>query len=93
MCKALPAEDSELDAYKEGLGGARAIPEQCFGDSYLRLTHAASGTRLEFTALDALRAWRAEERPPVQVGAAQEWKRSRQKDVEASGAITLEYDW
>ena len=89
----MPAEDSELDAYKEGLGGARAIPEQCFGDSYLRLTHATSGTCLEFTALAALRAWRAEERPPVQVGAAEEWMRSRQKDVEASGAITLEYDW
>jgi hypothetical protein len=29
----------------------------------------------------------------VQVGAAQEWKKSRQRDVEASGAITLEYDW
>lgn len=30
---------------------------------------------------------------PLQVGAAQDWLRSRQKDVETSGAVTLEYDW
>ena len=92
-CFWVPPEDSELDAYKEGLDSAKSIPEQCFGDSYLRLAHARSGLRLDFTALDALRAWRAEDRPPVQVGAAQDWMKSRQRDVEASGAITLEYDW
>lgn len=87
------AEDSELDAYKERLGSARSIPEQCFGGSHLCLAHGPSGVRLAFTALDALQAWRDDDRPPVQVGAAQDWLRSRQKDVESSGAVTLEYDW
>ena len=87
------AEDAELDTYKERIGSAKSIPEQCFGGSHLRLTHAPSGVCLAFTALDALQAWWADDRPPVQVGAAQDWLRSRQKDVETSGAVTLEYDW
>lgn len=87
------AEDAELDSYKAQLENAKNVPEQLFGDSFLRLSHAASGVCLEFTALDALQAWRKDDRPPVRVGAAEDWLKSRQKDVEASGAVSFEYDW
>jgi hypothetical protein len=59
------AEDAEIDALRERLGAA-AMPEQLFGDSYLRLTHA-SGPAIEFNAADALAAWVAEGLPPAQV--------------------------
>jgi hypothetical protein len=59
------AEDAEIDALRERLDAA-AMPEQLFGDSYLRLTHS-SGTTLEFNAADALAAWKDEALPPVQV--------------------------
>ena len=89
----LCAEDADLDAYKTTLDNAKNLPEQLFGDSFLRLSHAASGLCLEFKALDALHAWRKDDRPPVRVGTAQDWMKARQKDVEASGAVTFEYDW
>jgi len=75
------------------LDNAKNVPEQLFGESFLRLSHAASGVSLEFTALNALKAWRKDDRPPVRVGAAEDWLKSRQKDVEASGAVSFEYDW
>ncbi|EIE23570.1 TIP41-domain-containing protein [Coccomyxa subellipsoidea C-169] len=86
-------EDAELDAYKAELDNAKNVPEQLFGDSFLRLSHTDSGVCLEFTALDALHTWRKDDRPPVRVGAAEDWLKSRQKDVEASGAVSFEYDW
>lgn len=46
--------------------GTVAMPEQLFGDSYLRLTHE-SGAAIDFNAADALAAWKAEGLPPVQV--------------------------
>jgi hypothetical protein len=49
------AEDAEVDKLKAELRHALSVPEQLFGDSFLRLTHEPSGTVLEFTALDALR--------------------------------------
>ncbi|BDA47484.1 TIP41-like protein [Coccomyxa sp. Obi] len=91
--KAPISKDAELDAYKATLDNAKNLPEQLFGDSFLRLSHAASGVCLEFKALDALHAWRKDDRPPVRVGTAQDWMKARQKDVEASGAVTFEYDW
>lgn len=93
ICYGFCAEDAELDAYKAHLDGAKNVPEQLFGDSFLRLSHEASGVCLEFTALDALHTWRKDDRPPVRVGAAQDWLKARQKDVEASGAVSFEYDW
>ncbi len=44
-----------MDKLKAELQHALGVPEQLFGDSFLRLTHEPSGTVLEFTALDALR--------------------------------------
>ena len=55
-----------MDDIKAQLG-ARALPEQLFADSGLRLTHEASGVSLEFSALSSLRQWHAAALPPVQV--------------------------
>lgn len=54
-----------MEALKHQLGAAN-MPEQLFGDSYLRLTHT-SGAAIDFTAADALAAWHADDLPPVQV--------------------------
>ncbi len=39
------------------------------------------------------RQWRADALPPTRVGSAEGWLRSRRADVEASGAVALDYDW
>jgi TIP41-like family len=59
------AEDANIDALGERLGTA-AMPEQLYGDSYLRLTHS-SGATIDFNAADALAAWKEEGLAPVQV--------------------------
>ncbi|KAL4446807.1 hypothetical protein ABPG77_008051 [Micractinium sp. CCAP 211/92] len=84
--------DAELEALKAELG-TLAAPEQFYGENYLRLTHEASGTCISFTALDALKGWLFDKSEPVQVGAAEDWLRSRQQDVQAHAAQTLKYDW
>lgn len=89
----LHAEATQLDIYREQLDNAKNVPEQLHGDSYLRLTHVQSGLCLEFTALDALQAWRSEDRPPLRLGVAEQWLKSRQKDVQTSGAVRYDYDW
>ena len=58
--------DAKMDEMKAELG-ARALPEQLFLDSGLRLTHEASGASLELSALGSLRQWHAAALPPVQV--------------------------
>ena len=55
-----------MDAWKADLG-ARALPEQLFSGSGLRLVHEASGIALEFNAVSSLRQWHAAGLPPVQV--------------------------
>ena len=85
--------DAELETVKERLSGAKNLPEQLFGNSLLRLSHAESGLTLSFTALGALQAWQADDRPPVRVDVADAWMRSRERDVQASGAVSLDYDW
>ncbi|CAK0787812.1 hypothetical protein CVIRNUC_011034 [Coccomyxa viridis] len=92
-CKAPISSDAELDIVKERLSGAKNLPEQLFGNSFLRLSHVESGLMLSFTALGALQAWHADDRPPVRVDAADAWMRSRERDVQASGALSLDYDW
>ena len=85
--------DAELETVKERLSGAKNLPEQLFGTSLLRLSHVESGLTLSFTALGALQAWQADDRPPVRVDVADAWMRSRERDVQASGAVSLDYDW
>merc|ERR1712166_171654 len=50
------------------------LPEATFGQNLLQLYHPASGTRIQFTALEALRSWASLGQPPVQVPAAATWK-------------------
>ncbi len=44
-----------MEALRRELQHTLGVPEQLFGDSYLRLTHEPSGFVVEFNALDALR--------------------------------------
>lgn len=65
------------------------LPEMVFGESFLSLQHAQTGIRLHFNALDALRAWKQEALPPVEVPAAAKWKfRSKPSDQ-----VILDYDY
>lgn len=84
--------DADMESIKQKLK-APNLPEQLFGDSILRLSHEDTGVSLSFTAQDALQAWVAEDRQPVRVDAAEEWMKSRERDVQLSGAISLDYDW
>ena len=84
--------DADMDALKEKLK-APNLPEQLFGDSLLRLSHEETGVSLSFSAQDALQAWVAEDRQPVRVDVAEEWMKSRERDVRLSGAVSLDYDW
>ncbi|KAG8098248.1 hypothetical protein GUJ93_ZPchr0013g34671 [Zizania palustris] len=65
------------------------LPEMVFGESFLSLEHAQTGIRLHFNALDALKAWKQEALPPVEVPAAAKWKfRSKPSDQ-----VILDYDY
>ena len=54
--------------------GTVHLPEMVFGDNSLELVHEATGVKIHFNALDALRGWRQESLPPVEVPAAAKWK-------------------
>lgn len=54
--------------------GTIHLPEMVFGDNSLELLHEATGAKIHFNALDALRSWRQESLPPVQIPAAAKWK-------------------
>jgi type 2A phosphatase activator TIP41 len=48
-----------------------------FGESSLVLQHRPTGMKLHFNALDALKGWKEEALPPVEVPAAAQWKFKR----------------
>lgn len=50
------------------------LPEMVFGENTLILKHLNSGTKIHFNAFDALRGWKQEALPPVEVPAAAKWK-------------------
>jgi type 2A phosphatase activator TIP41 len=85
--------DAQVEAATRQLGGVLTVPEILFGNSGLTLTHAASGVALSFTALDALRAWRREDLPPLKVTVAQQWQAARREEIQRQQAQVLEYDW
>ncbi|KAE8783940.1 TIP41-like protein [Hordeum vulgare] len=65
------------------------LPEMVFGESFVSIQHAQTGVKLHFNALDALKAWKQEALPPVQVPAAAKWKfRSNPADQ-----VILDYDY
>ncbi|KAJ9531968.1 hypothetical protein QJQ45_003673 [Haematococcus lacustris] len=57
------------------------------------LLHRASGLALDFTALEGLRAWLAEDLPALQVKLAKEWQAARQQEITQQQAKQLAYDW
>ncbi|KAL3700651.1 hypothetical protein R1sor_018673 [Riccia sorocarpa] len=65
------------------------LPEMLFGNSSLELTHEATGLKLHFNALDALRGWKEEGLPPVEVSAAAKWKFASKP----SQQVILDYDY
>ncbi|XAR72947.1 hypothetical protein NMG60_11019762 [Bertholletia excelsa] len=65
------------------------LPEMVFGDSSLVLKHVNSGTKIHFNAFDALRGWKQEALPPVEVPAAVKWK-FRSKPFQE---VILDYDY
>ncbi|KAG0631341.1 hypothetical protein M758_1G245800 [Ceratodon purpureus] len=69
--------------------GSMHLPQMVFGDNFLELVHEATGLKIHFNALDALRGWKVESLPPVQIPAAAKWK-SRIKPVEQ---VILDYDY
>lgn len=82
-----------MPAVSEQVGGARHLPEQLFGDSYLKLRHEASSTQISFEALAALKQWHADNLPPLQVVHAKNWQRVRARDMQVNNISTLQYDW
>jgi hypothetical protein len=50
------------------------LPEMVFGESSLSLQLLQTGIKLHFNALDALKGWKKEALPPVEVPAAAKWK-------------------
>lgn len=85
--------DGQIEACSKQLGGVLTVPEILFGNSNLQLTHQASGTTLSFEAVDALRAWRQEDLPPLKVTMAQQWQAARREEIQRQQAVVIEYDW
>ncbi|XP_073005068.1 TIP41-like protein [Typha latifolia] len=79
---------SALREWEEKLGTSH-FPEMVFGESSLFLIHFKTGVKLHFNALDALRGWKQESLPPVEVPAAAKWK-FRSKPTEQ---VILDYDY
>lgn len=77
-----------LEEWLEKLGTSH-LPEMVFGESSLFLLHEHSGIKLYFNAFDALKGWKLESLPPVEVPAAAKWKfRSK-----PSQQVILDYDY
>lgn len=74
--------------WEEKLGTSH-LPEMVFGESSLNLLHMESGFMIRFNAFDALKGWKQESLPPVEVPAAAKWK-FRSKPVQQ---IILDYDY
>ncbi|KAK8968273.1 hypothetical protein KSP40_PGU016038 [Platanthera guangdongensis] len=77
-----------VHGWEEKLGTSH-LPEMIFGESSLNLLHMESGIRIHFNAFDALKGWKQEPLPPVEVIAAAKWK-FRSKPIQQ---IILDYDY
>ncbi|ONK66645.1 uncharacterized protein A4U43_C06F10500 [Asparagus officinalis] len=74
--------------WEENLGTSH-LPEMVFGESSLCLLHVNSGIKIHFNAFDALKGWKQEALPPVEVPAAAKWK-VRSKPFQQ---VILDYDY
>ncbi|EFJ46348.1 hypothetical protein VOLCADRAFT_93190 [Volvox carteri f. nagariensis] len=62
--------DKDMDEYRRILS-AMVLPEMVFAQNRVELVHEASGTVISFNALDALKGWKHEDLPPLQVRVAE----------------------
>lgn len=85
--------DADSDTIREEIGGARNLPEQLFGSNLLEITHKASGLRIQFSALGALRQWHSANIPPLQLKGARDWKQARAASFETNEIEEVTYDW
>ena len=70
-----------------------SLPEMLFDHSHVTLTHEPSGSSIHLNALDALREWREEALPPLQVTSASTWQNARKEEIKVQKAVQLEWDW
>ena len=79
----------QMYAWKRELNlyGGQHIPEALFGESSLELRHDATGVRVRFTALEALRAWNS-----LQLS-ADNVRVQRSKGISAKYEIESDYDF
>lgn len=82
-----------MQEFASQVGTSHRLPEQLFGNNALILENEASRLSLSFSALDALRIWHRDNLPPLEVRHAQNWQRTRQKDMEIQNVVTFKYDW
>lgn len=85
--------EPHLDYFMKELDNPLTLPEILFGNSYLQLTHEATGKCIHFNALDALLSWRKENLPPLKVPVANKWQQAREEEIKKQNALVLEYDW
>ncbi|KAL5993874.1 hypothetical protein ACLOJK_038231 [Asimina triloba] len=69
--------------------GTSHLPEMVFGESCLILSHLDTGVKIHFNAFDALKGWKQEALPPIEVPAAAKWK-FRSKPFQQ---VILDYDY
>lgn len=87
-CKGSILKSLHREEWEQKLGTCH-LPEMIFGDSSLILKHVNSGIKIHFNAFDALKGWKHEALPPVEVPAAAKWKfRSK-----PSQQVILDYDY
>lgn len=87
-CKGSILKSLHREEWEQKLGTSH-LPEMIFGDSSLVLKHVISGIKIHFNAFDALKGWKHEALPPVEVPAAAKWKfRSK-----PSQQVILDYDY
>ncbi|XP_058070033.1 TIP41-like protein isoform X6 [Magnolia sinica] len=79
---------SAVHLWEQNIGTSH-LPEMVFGESSLLLSHADSGIKIHFSAFDALKGWKHERLPPVEVPAAAKWK-FRSKPFQQ---VILDYDY
>jgi len=86
------ASAATIEQFEEALQTS-TLPELLFSEAGVDLKHVASQVHFTFTALEALKDWRAHPLPPIQVTVAQDWQRERMQDIRELGVKKMETDW
>lgn len=88
------ATEDERAQTTAALADEAALPEMLFARARLAVEHDATGARVEFSAVDALRAWKQEDAPPPDIPVASAWRASREgTDAFAAAAPARTFDW